>query len=532
MGCFSLLAQNFKSGQGFNIDKNFTSFWIANLVEKVICEHPTQNNSGSPDGFSPHIWTITLIMEEGTDVTHLSPIITIAPNATLTSKHAKVQDFSNQVEYVVLAEDGSTVKYKFLAIAQEKTRASYNVTIYYEPASGAGYTIPTEGYYQLYANFSCTAYPNSPGYGFSYWNDGGYYNVNNPLKTYICYDCNIVAFFNAKQYTVTVQSDDTNRGTVSGGGVCNIGGSVYVTASPNSGWEFEGWYLNGTKITGSENFYYQPSSSCTLIAKFNLLINGSSSICSGSTNSFSVPAWQSGYTWSVYGNASIVGSNTNSVVAVMANNSATDPATIFVHSGSTVMGSRLFTLGAPPDIYADPNYNSQKIDGSQYVVSHGAWWVPSINGTGPFYYRWFVEDATSSNYNLTYGGPHATIDFGGQMSCVLWVEVSNSCGTDYASIQIYSGGRGGASIAYPNPVSDILYVKIGRQAIANAKSLNTNPTFNVCLFNGQGIMLHNTSTKGEIVEFNVKNLPDGMYYLQIHDGSNNKPERQPIVVKH
>jgi len=50
-------------------------------------------------------------MAEGTDVSSLSPVITLAPGATITSKHAGVQDFSQQVEYTVICEDGSTVTY-------------------------------------------------------------------------------------------------------------------------------------------------------------------------------------------------------------------------------------------------------------------------------------------------------------------------------------------------------------------------------------------------------------------------------------
>jgi len=118
------------------------------------------------------------------------------------------------------------------------------------------------------------------------------------------------------------------------------------------------------------------------------------------------------------------------------------------------------------------------------------------------------------------------------MSCTLWVEVSNSCGTDYASIQVYAGGRGGFSSVYPNPVSDILHVIIGQQTLANAKALNANPTFNIRLYNAQGNLLRNTTSKGENVEMNVLKLPNGIYYLRIDDGTDNKPEIQQIVVKH
>jgi len=142
MGSFSLSAQNIKTGSAFAIDKNITSFEVANLVDKVIYEHVSQPGYGGPNAFSPHYWRITLIMEEGTDVTSLAPIITLAPGATITSKHTRVQDFSRQVEYTVIAEDGSTVTYKFLAYAQEQTRASQSIYIYCDPYNGGSTSLP------------------------------------------------------------------------------------------------------------------------------------------------------------------------------------------------------------------------------------------------------------------------------------------------------------------------------------------------------------------------------------------------------
>jgi len=84
-GGFSISAQNNRTSSAFAIDKNIISFDVANLVDKFICEYPPEPGWGSPEGFSPHIWTITLFMAEGTDITSLSPIITLAPGAAIKS---------------------------------------------------------------------------------------------------------------------------------------------------------------------------------------------------------------------------------------------------------------------------------------------------------------------------------------------------------------------------------------------------------------------------------------------------------------
>ena len=40
----------------FAIDSNIISFEVANLIDKLIFEHPSEPGWGSPEGFSPHIW--------------------------------------------------------------------------------------------------------------------------------------------------------------------------------------------------------------------------------------------------------------------------------------------------------------------------------------------------------------------------------------------------------------------------------------------------------------------------------------------
>ena len=104
----SLTNNPVQSSTVFAIDKNIISFEVANLVDKIIYEYaPSPNYGGIPEAWSPHEWSITLIMAEGTDITSLTPVITLAPGATITSKHDRVQDFSKQVEQ---SSKGGTVQ--------------------------------------------------------------------------------------------------------------------------------------------------------------------------------------------------------------------------------------------------------------------------------------------------------------------------------------------------------------------------------------------------------------------------------------
>ena len=66
----------------------------------------------------------------------------------------------------------------------------------------------------------------------------------------------------------------------------------------------------------------------------------------------------------------------------------------------------------------------------------------------------------------------------------------------------------------------------------NTKPLDSDPICDVRLYDGQGNLLRQQKTKGGTVQFNVANLPDGIYYLHVYDVINGKPEMLQIMVEH
>jgi hypothetical protein len=117
----------------FKIDDNIISFAVPYLVGTWVNERPPEPGWGSPEGFSPHIYSIWLILAKGTDVTKLAPVITLAPGATITliegidypSKQVDysgiaevgMYNFIHQIDFIVRAPSSSIVIYKFVAIA-------------------------------------------------------------------------------------------------------------------------------------------------------------------------------------------------------------------------------------------------------------------------------------------------------------------------------------------------------------------------------------------------------------------------------
>jgi hypothetical protein len=91
---------------------------------------------------------------------------------------------------------------------------------------------------------------------------------------------------------------------------------------------------------------------------------------------------------------------------------------------------------------------------------------------------------------------------------------------------------------YPNPASNTLNIEIDAQAQSSAsattagKQLKQEKSYDLRLYDGQGALLRQQKAKGGTVQFNVANLPDGIYYLHIYDGVNEKPKMRQIVVEH
>ncbi|MDR1407218.1 MAG: T9SS type A sorting domain-containing protein [Tannerella sp.] len=79
-------------------------------------------------------------------------------------------------------------------------------------------------------------------------------------------------------------------------------------------------------------------------------------------------------------------------------------------------------------------------------------------------------------------------------------------------------------VFYPNPASDILHV--------DAEKSVTFASRDIRLYNSLGNMCRQAKVTGGTVEFSVSDLPGGIYFLIIHDGSASKPEAHKIIVKH
>ena len=94
--------------------------------------------------------------------------------------------------------------------------------------------------------------------------------------------------------------------------------------------------------------------------------------------------------------------------------------------------------------------------------------------------------------------------------------------------------------SYPNPVSNILNVKIDmdiyaayklqKQVSSNAVK-QSKPVFQILLYSSLGNLVLRTTTTTDQAQLSVSQLPPGNYVLHVSDGSGDKPSTQQVLVR-
>lgn len=111
--------------------------------------------------------------------------------------------------------------------------------IYAEGATIEIEAIPTEHYHFVEWDDSCT---------------------DNPRRITITGDAEYIASFAIDQFTITVESADTTKGTTTEGGIFDYGTEIQMEATPNEGFEFSTWNDSNTDnprtITVTQNATY------------------------------------------------------------------------------------------------------------------------------------------------------------------------------------------------------------------------------------------------------------------------------------
>ena len=145
--------------------------------------------------------------------------------------------------------DGNTNATRVIQITSNKTYIAYfipnSVTLTVTSNNTNYGTVTGGGTYNYNTSVTLTATPKT-GYHFVQWNDG---NTNANRTVTATANATYTATFAINQYTLTVKSNNTNYGTVTGGGTYNHGAKATLTATPKTGYHFVKWNDNNTNAS-------------------------------------------------------------------------------------------------------------------------------------------------------------------------------------------------------------------------------------------------------------------------------------------
>ena len=290
--------------------------------------------------------------------------------------------------------DGNTQNPRTIAVNASNTVytavfgvATYNITA--TSSSAAMGLVQGGGTYPYNSTATLTALPNQ-GYMFSSWTDG---NTSNPRTVQVTGDAYYVANFARQTYSVTVMSDDTNKGNAFGGGSFSNGSYAAIYATAKYGYHFGRWHDGNTQnprtVTVSGNATYMAIFDTTA---FNITV--------ATTNSnFGLVTGSGSYKYGTRATVSAV-PNAGFQFTQWLDGSTQNPRTITVLSDSIFIASFISTpcnLTAVPDDTAHGSVRGSGTYTSGTVVSLVATAAPHYH-----FLRW--NDGNRSNprqYTIT-----------------------------------------------------------------------------------------------------------------------------------
>lgn len=194
---------------------------------------------------------------------------------------------SNNYQFVEWRESGNQVStsasYMFSATTNrtlmavfERTETpptpSYTVNVSADPAASG--SVSGGGSFQRGASATISATPND-GYRFVCWRENGEAVSFNSSYTFsVSGNTTLTAVFEANtptpstSYRVSVQASPAEGGAVTGGDTYQSGDTVTIAATPNSGYQFKEWQLDGRQISTTASYTFTASADQAFTAIF------------------------------------------------------------------------------------------------------------------------------------------------------------------------------------------------------------------------------------------------------------------------
>ena len=157
-------------------------------------------------------------------------------------------------------------------------------------------------------------------------------------------------------------------------------------------------------------------------------------------------------------------------------------------------------------------YDAGSYEATHYGVSTNISW--SVSGISSSEYSFYNDKDFGREVYIYFYSPYETY--------YLNLTVSNFCSVGYDTKSITAGYSPSPVASYPNPVGDVLNIEIDANVAAN---------FDIRLYDRHGNLLRSSNARSGNLQFNIANLPEGIYYLHIYDDISSKPEMRQIIVE-
>ena len=192
-------------------------------------------------------------------------------NCTVIATPANGYAFTNWTENGNVVSSNATYTFTVTGnrtlVAHFQTQ-TYTITATANPNNGGSVT--GGGTFNYGQSCTLTATP-ATGYTFVRWTKNGAQVSTNATYTFtVTESAAYVAHFEVQSFTVSVSTNPTDGGIVTGGGTFNYGQNCTVNAMANEGYNFVNWTEGGNVVSTNTHYSFSVTSNRTLVANFVL----------------------------------------------------------------------------------------------------------------------------------------------------------------------------------------------------------------------------------------------------------------------
>ncbi len=181
------------------------------------------------------------------------------PGFTFTNWTENGNVVSTQANYTFTVNSNRTL------VANFQTQ-TYTITTSANPINGG--TVTGGGSYQQ--GQSCTVHATAnTGYTFTNWTENGnVVSTNSNYSFTVNSNRTLVANFQIQSFTINVNANPAEGGTITGGGTYNLGETCTVTATAAEGYNFVNWTQGFFSVSTEASYSFTVTSNMTLTANF------------------------------------------------------------------------------------------------------------------------------------------------------------------------------------------------------------------------------------------------------------------------